>query len=881
MSQSSLGTPWPVPEHLARQQPAFDQLQGDRAHGIILTGEGGSGKSTLALRLARLHTDDPVVLRGTDVMADVPYGALHDTLADRPADVLGNPLAMTHALREVIAAAVGPNGISVVVCDNAHLIDDATAHVLAQLSSPRCRVVVVAPALTDVPQPLLEPWRDGRFTTFDLPALASDELAEALAGHLGAPVALAAVHVIGDAAHWNPLFVQYVVAELVETRALEQHDGIWVVARPTRIATDRVVELLGARIDRWSPGRRRVLEALALTDGLQPQVIEQLTDPDDVAALLGDGTLEASGTATPVIRIRQRLVADLVRARITITARRQWRAAVTSLGVDTLVSTPEGLLAFALWSLDSGSGLEPELAISAARVANNRFEPELAQRLAASVDDPHHKVAAAVEAARAWRAQGHHTYALSVLRHGRDALPSSPAQAGQFALEYARASIHVPGAFQDAVDLVDSCRRSIEESGSTDQMEYVDVADWELLLADLRLDELVDRLVVARSSAQPALRRGSHPGSVRAPDPPERRWLLASCYLAGALTVQGRLTDAARVVDEITQAPVQPTLDLTDGLPVLFEGLLLAGEYPRALALVPAPGALQPWQGVYVGGAIDTALGTLHLLAGRPADALPHLLSGLGQWLVVDNMSALGQTQEIVAMCRAELGQHEQAAGHLRAAEHGVRGPRHLVLMSEYFRFRARILLEGPAAVADELDACIDAHRRSGRHILAFWLLVLGARAGNERHLHELADGVVPQPGAMARAIGQWAAARIARDARALLDAASDLAACGNGALAQEAVDLAVSLDQSAATAARAKGILAAAGRSPADTDLTNGLALLTPREQDVARLASTGLSNRDIADRLYLSLRTVESYLSNAFAKLGISGRKELASLL
>jgi len=133
----------------------------------------------------------------------------------------------------------------------------------------------------------------------------------------------------------------------------------------------------------------------------------------------------------------------------------------------------------------------------------------------------------------------------------------------------------------------------------------------------------------------------------------------------------------------------------------------------------------------------------------------------------------------------------------------------------------------------------------------------------------------------MVRAIGQWAAALLARDADALLDAASDLADCGDGALAQEAADLALSLDAGATATARAKAVLAAVGLSPADTEVTGGLALLTPREQDVARLASTGLTNRDIADRLYLSLRTVESYLSNAFAKLGISGRKELASLL
>lgn len=53
----------------------------------------------------------------------------------------------------------------------------------------------------------------------------------------------------------------------------------------------------------------------------------------------------------------------------------------------------------------------------------------------------------------------------------------------------------------------------------------------------------------------------------------------------------------------------------------------------------------------------------------------------------------------------------------------------------------------------------------------------------------------------------------------------------------------------------------------------------LTVQERNVARLAGEGLSNRDIATRLFISVRTVEHHLGNVFNKLGIRSRRELAA--
>jgi DNA-binding CsgD family transcriptional regulator len=55
----------------------------------------------------------------------------------------------------------------------------------------------------------------------------------------------------------------------------------------------------------------------------------------------------------------------------------------------------------------------------------------------------------------------------------------------------------------------------------------------------------------------------------------------------------------------------------------------------------------------------------------------------------------------------------------------------------------------------------------------------------------------------------------------------------------------------------------------------------LTRRERDVARLAAEGRTNAEIADRLQVSVRTVEGHLYQAFAKLGVTRRSDLADLV
>ncbi|MFE5301637.1 AAA family ATPase [Streptomyces sp. NPDC056632] len=101
---------------------------------------------------------------------------------------------------------------------------------------------------------------------------------------------------------------------------------------------------------------------------------------------------------------------------------------------------------------------------------------------------------------------------------------------------------------------------------------------------------------------------------------------------------------------------------------------------------------------------------------------------------------------------------------------------------------------------------------------------------------------------------------------------------------AREALTVALEVferTQAGAWADRARTELRALGAAPAPAAAGSDLAgRLTAQELRVVRLAATGLSNRDIGARLFLSPRTVGYHLSNAYPKLGVPSRAALGAL-
>jgi DNA-binding CsgD family transcriptional regulator len=119
--------------------------------------------------------------------------------------------------------------------------------------------------------------------------------------------------------------------------------------------------------------------------------------------------------------------------------------------------------------------------------------------------------------------------------------------------------------------------------------------------------------------------------------------------------------------------------------------------------------------------------------------------------------------------------------------------------------------------------------------------------------------------------------------ARALIDLGAAHRRAGSRALAREllreGLDLAHALGGHA-LADRARRELVVAGGRPR-RDATRGRDALTPSELRVAQLAAGGQTNRQIAQALFVTQRTVENHLTSTYGKLGISSRPELPAAL
>jgi DNA-binding CsgD family transcriptional regulator len=119
--------------------------------------------------------------------------------------------------------------------------------------------------------------------------------------------------------------------------------------------------------------------------------------------------------------------------------------------------------------------------------------------------------------------------------------------------------------------------------------------------------------------------------------------------------------------------------------------------------------------------------------------------------------------------------------------------------------------------------------------------------------------------------------------AEALVELGAALRRANHRAQAREPLRAGLELAHRCAAAplaTRATEELAAAGARPR-TPLRTGTEALSPSERRVARLAAEGMTNKEIAQALYVTTKTVEVHLSACYRKLGIAARRDLARVL
>jgi predicted ATPase/DNA-binding CsgD family transcriptional regulator len=271
---------------------------------------------------------------------------------------------------------------------------------------------------------------------------------------------------------------------------------------------------------------------------------------------------------------------------------------------------------------------------------------------------------------------------------------------------------------------------------------------------------------------------------------------------------------------------------------------------------------------------LNAAVATFELFAGRPAQAraairqsLPPdpqtgLAPAFAAVLSLGGVAALAAGDVATARAEAEL--------LLPVAGERLGG-------SPRFGACAQILL-GRCALADGDAESAVYHLRRGLATATAgelapqaeealdWLGVAAVRLGHpERGLRLIA--------ASAAARRRSGRVRFPADAE-LIDAAADAA---QGALDAAAADAAIAQGSASALADVAEYALRGTGTRGRPA---TGWASLTPSEQRVAHLTADGLTNTQIAARLFVSAHTVKVHLAHAYAKLGVSGRAQLAAL-
>ena len=313
----------------------------------------------------------------------------------------------------------------------------------------------------------------------------------------------------------------------------------------------------------------------------------------------------------------------------------------------------------------------------------------------------------------------------------------------------------------------------------------------------------------------------------------------ASCLRSMINRRRGYLADAAadaRLALDFKLA-TSPPLAVAWAAAFCIEALTDLGRLDEADAVAQAAADREPTAGWIHTNLFLQARGALRVAQQRPEAALDDLAAAADGWrgLFVDNPAmACWRTAAVAA--HAALGHHEQAATLADEQLALARKTANPVTIGTALRAHA-----ASGAGSDPEKSLADAisllEATNARHELALTLADLGA------HL---------------RRAGRRS------DAQASLRRALDLA---------ERTGAAPLADQ-------VRRELLATGARPRRTALT-GPDALTSAERRVAGLAASGMSNRQIAQHLFITLPTVETHLRHAFAKLGITSRADLPAQL
>jgi DNA-binding CsgD family transcriptional regulator len=364
----------------------------------------------------------------------------------------------------------------------------------------------------------------------------------------------------------------------------------------------------------------------------------------------------------------------------------------------------------------------------------------------------------------------------------------------------------------------------------------------------------------------------------------------AASATACALALAGRFGDVHRIADAGLRAAALSESGSDRFLIGLAEATALtwAGDFPAAervweryaamAAGVPEADAMVE----AILGLVQLGRGALSSACSAFHDSISALSHGFPPgWLML--VSAW------FAQAEGARGDGAAAAAALRRSE-GAYGPQVAVFLPELELARAweRACVGQTSAARTHAVRAAQIARQSGMYAVEMRALHTAVRLDDRSQTERLAELAETLNTPMAEAIAEHARGLADQDGDVLDAAAHRFADMGAMALAADAA--AQAAREHARTGQRGKETKSSTRvhwlasqheiRTPAVHSVAQPLPI-TDREREIVMLAAAGLSNRQIAERLSVSVRTVEGHVYRIFAKLGIERREQLIHLV
>lgn len=879
---------------LRRSQPA---------RSAVISGPAGVGKSTLAAAALAEGAHEgwaTLAIRGSQGFSVVPFGPLRTVLQiGVPRDLIHLTTSLEQELLDMRTA----RGLLVLVDDAQHL-DDASAALLHQLiASGAITACITSRTGTVLPPALTDLWKDGLAERMELQNLSRLESLELLTALLGGPVEDSTAGRIWTVTDGNPLSLRELVYASRETGTLRQIEGAWRL-RGGWASGARLQEIVAARLGRLSPDEATVMELLAVAGTLSLDLVTRVASTTALDGLEERGLLVSGHSGRRLeVTIAHPLHAEVLRGTLPALRQRAIRQTLVSALQAGPLRRAEDKVRLACWSIESGSEVDPMTLSLGADATLFWIGQSISSRLGEIVPGLTTPQATGTPAVRQ-----DHDLAVRLTetvyeRTGTLADGIALADALGWVGQTARAQA-VLGELAERVENPDDRLRLASAVAWIRFWCDFDVEGATKLLNEaLRsappgcdaasLAEIHQQLAgIALNTARPAqaLVHAEATASALGVD-------LAECNgaapAAAALNYLGRGTEAVSLADRavpIAQANRHP-LEVAMLLFARAGALSRMGQLEEARALAEWLRDVSLSSELLQATAIfGVLLGEILLVQGQPASAARLFRDSSGLFAEYDVFGYRPWALSGLARARALLGELDEATAALEDACALRRIERHF----EPSLFRARV--DVSRVLGNESDANRAARegakwaRAAGMFIDEAYALDasirLAPRSDDADRLAELAAVVDSR---LVGALALRARAVVNNEPDELLAAGSEFAAMTAWWWAADAAFDAARLfeqrhqERAARAATRTSNEYASrceGYRPPVGTGEL-GPTRLTRRESEVARLAAAGRSNREIAELMGLSPRTVENHLQRAYIKLGISDRSELLEAL